>query len=137
MKLAGWVLSISNLFTLVTSLTHYQRIPLLSRSTTPSGITSAAATKYHRHRYRSLRLAPRPEQQDEDDTPGSSNSVSDFEQTGGPIKFIVGGLTDLFVRFSGERDEPLLVDTAVPKVGKTRLEEYDTGYLVRRIYVYI
>lgn len=126
MKHAGWILRISNLFTLVSSFGHYQRIPL-SCSTTgkPRGITSA--TTRHRHRCRSLRLTPRPEQLDEDVTPGSSSSssssLSDFEQTGGPVKFIVSGLTDLFVRFAGEGDEPLLVDTVVPKVSKRAASE--------------
>ncbi|CAM9546102.1 unnamed protein product [Pylaiella littoralis] len=117
-----WIVYGSNI-SLVTSFVHTQRIPL-SCSTTPSRVTSTTAT-HHRDQCRSSRLTPRPEQQGED-AAGGSTSVSDFEQTGDPIKLIVGGLTDLFVRFAGGRDDPLLVDTTASKASLS-LQQLEAG----------
>ncbi|CAM9441313.1 unnamed protein product, partial [Ectocarpus sp. 12 AP-2014] len=95
-----------------------------------------SAAPSHRYRSRALRLAPRQEQ-GEGDTDSRSTAVSEFEQTGGPVKAFVGGLTDLFVRFAGgdEDSEALSADTsAKASLSEAELEagirqEYAKNYL--------
>lgn len=63
----------------------------------------------------SLRLAPRHENEVEEDTAGNVD-VSDFDRTSSPVKAFVGGLTDLFVRFSDQEGEDDSLPPPVPKV---------------------
>lgn len=105
-KLVVWVLSALNLCPLATSFAHRHH---------HHGITYRAifvpssAVLPRRDRGTALRLAPPKEQQGEDDNTASSASISEFEQTSGPVKAVVGGLTDLFILFSGDHNkkEPL------------------------------
>lgn len=83
-------------------------------------VTIKAPSSAHRGRDKStaLRLAAQQEQQGKDDTTASSTNVSEFEQTSGPVKAFVGGLTDLFVLISGGNEEEALA-AAAPKVRHT------------------
>ncbi len=78
----------------------------------------------------SLRLDPREnerqqQQQEEEagieDAPASSTSASDFrdfDRTSSPVKAFVGGLTDLFVRFSGQDLDQDSLPPVAPKVSE-------------------
>lgn len=85
-------------------------------------VTIKAPSSAHRGRDKStaLRLAAQQEQQGKDDITASSANVSEFEQTSGPVKAFVGGLTDLFVLISGGNEEEALA-AAAPKVRHTVL----------------
>lgn len=113
-RLVGLALGVSSL---ATSFTSHR----CCTSSAPS-TRGLPAVPSHRHRWQALRLASRQEQ-GEGDTNSRSTAVSEFEQTSGPVKTLVGGLTDLFVLFSGggEDGEALSADTAV-KVRTTVLQ---------------
>lgn len=102
-RLVLWGLGVSSF---ATSFSHHHCTSSSLRSGTRSSSPASAgatSTRHPCHRYRcpALRLAQQQEQRDKDGTTGSSSSVSEFEQTSGPVKAFVGGLTDLFVSFSG------------------------------------
>ncbi|CAM9235226.1 unnamed protein product, partial [Ectocarpus sp. 12 AP-2014] len=90
-----------------------------------------SAAPSHRYRSPALRLAPRQEQ-GESNTDNRSTAVSEFEQTSGPVKAFVGGLTDLFVRFAGgdEDSEALSADTSA----KASLSEAELEAGIRKEY---
>lgn len=88
----------------------------------------------------SLRLHPRQkerqqqEEEDVDDDPASRTSGTDFrdfDRTSSPVKAFVGGLTDLFVRFSGQDQDSL--PPAAPKVSEETLVLASVGVSVASI----
>ena len=100
----GWVLGVSSFAS-----------PAVSFS--PWGVTSPSLlhSPHRDPRSISLRLAPRHENEVEEDTAGNVD-VSDFDRTSSPVKAFVGGLTDLFVRFSDQEGEDDSLPPPVPKV---------------------
>lgn len=65
---------------------------------------------------RPLQLTPDQEQENTTEENIDVTVVSEFGQTGGMVKAFVGGLTDLFVRFSGEEQAPTDTGLGSPKV---------------------
>lgn len=110
LKLVGWVLGVLDLCSLATSFAHHHCI-------TPASASSCVptATPCRRDRGTALRLAPGKEQRGEDETTASTADISEFEQTSGPVKAVVSGLTDLFVLLSGGENKEEIAPAA-PKV---------------------
>lgn len=102
--LVGCALGVLNLCSISSGFAHLQ----------PSSALIPAHGR--RDRGTALRLVPLKEQQGKDDTAASSASVSEFEQTSGPVKAFVGGLTDFFVLFSGGENKEEALAPAAPKV---------------------
>lgn len=63
-----------------------------------------------------LQLTPDQEQESITEENVGVTVVSDFGQTSGVVKAFVSGLTDLFVRFSGEEQAPTDTGSGSPKV---------------------
>lgn len=112
-RLVVWGLSLSPL---VTSFNPHQCTPTSLSSRTRSSPPSPTSTRVP-HRCPALHLAKNEAQRDKGGTAERSSKVSEFEQTSGPVKAFVGGLTDLFVSFSGggKMDPPAVLDES-PKV---------------------
>lgn len=104
MKYAAWVLGSSSLASIAMSFTHQgiSKSCLRARfhpygSPATSDLTPLGAGD----RCPTLRLASRQANGEDD----ASDDVSAFGQTSGPVKALVGGLTDLFLSFSGEKEQ--------------------------------
>ena len=109
--LVGWVVGASSLCSLASGFAHHHQCITQAAA---SSASSPAAPR--RDRGIALRLAPQKEQQGEGDTATSNASVSEFEKTSDPVKAFVGGLTDLFVLFSGGGNTKAALPPATPKV---------------------
>ncbi|CAM9599588.1 unnamed protein product [Scytosiphon promiscuus] len=140
-RLVLWGLGLSSL---ATSFTPHQCMPSSLRSSVPSsspaspGTPSSIREPGRRHRCPTSPFAEEEGQRDKDGAAGRSASVSEFEQTSGPVKAFVGGLTDLFVIFSGgdNADATTTISDESPKaalsVGELEAgirQEYAKNYL--------